>query len=62
MLSYPAARIIDRRSDRIGKESRRLSSTPAATPPAGLAGVRRGREPNIYVDVLVKIIFSNKLS
>jgi hypothetical protein len=31
-------------------------------PPAGLAGVRRGGEPNLCVEVSVKVVFSSKLS
>jgi hypothetical protein len=30
--------------------------------PAGLADVRRGGEPNLRVEVLVKVVFSNRLS
>jgi hypothetical protein len=32
------------------------------SPPAGLAGVRRGGEPNLCVEVSVKVVFSSKLS
>jgi hypothetical protein len=31
-------------------------------PPAGLAGFRRGGELNLCVEVLVKVIFFNRLS
>jgi hypothetical protein len=31
-------------------------------PPAGLAGVRRSGEPNLYVKVLVKVVFSSRLN
>jgi hypothetical protein len=31
-------------------------------PSAGLTGVRRGGEPNLCVEVLVKILFSSRLS
>jgi hypothetical protein len=31
-------------------------------PPAGLAGVRRSGEPSLCVEVLVKVVFSSKLS
>jgi hypothetical protein len=32
------------------------------SPSAGLAGVRRSGEPNLYVEILVKVVFSSRLS
>jgi hypothetical protein len=47
---------------RLKKSSRHLHHRLVLSPPAGLTGIRRAGEPNLCVEVLIKIVFFSILS
>jgi hypothetical protein len=52
--SFPSRRLFD-----LAAASKlRLLHRSVPPPPAGLAGVERGRKPNLWVEISIKIVFS----
>jgi hypothetical protein len=54
LLSFPSRRLFD-----LAAASKlRLLHRSVPPPPAGLAGVGRGGEPDLWVEISIKIVFS----